>query len=217
MTVTWSMRPSDNWAASDLSSPDWIPLPRDFAGTVWADREGYVSFCARAVTLGHADEDRPEGDRLRERAAATVRDAYDRLVGRVPAHLHFLYWPDGRKPPLPVFVGLWKAEHDREPALAHYSGAADRDALEPPVVEPFAGDHLGEGLRVLRFDRWEEEEGDSDPRLLRATVAYAWRSDAYATDVQLWATTPDVSQLFDALPALDVFARSIRPVPDPGT
>lgn len=217
--LTWSQRPADHWATAEAPSDAWIPLPLDFDGTPWPDATAYAAWAAETVAARHA-ADAPSD--LHDRCEQTIVSAYETLVGTVPAHLHFLYWPDPAKPPLPVFVALWQAEHSTEDALLYYSGARtgeETEGAEPPILEIFISDHLGEGLRVLRFDSFgslgDGSAGSSEALL--ATLGYAWRAEAHAMDVQMFAFTPDLGLLYAALVDLDAFARVIVPTPDPGT
>lgn len=179
----------------------WIPcLPRFPEGY---DRESWAAGCARlwwaASSLPHRD---PDVEGLAARLSAIHRGTY----GRIPCHLAFVHLPDPRLRPLPVYLGIWKPEGDKDAQLRNLTRADDATTARPPITDEFTTQELGSGLRTLRHK--QHDDGS-----LYAALRYAWRSEEHETDLQLWASSDDLGRLQRAIPDIDDFARAITVIP----
>lgn len=212
--MTQVPQPSDNWATIEGAPPTWVPLIPDFTGTPWRDRAEYSRQAAEWVWLAlgsRLDPDAGQREQGIERLAALILDAYGTLPGKVLAHQAFLHIPSLESPPLPVFLGIWKSAGDKNAMLRYFTGADAAETVRPPVIEEFATQSLGSGLRVFMV-----AQPDKDSAELMGTVAYAFRAEQYATDIQLRALSYDLGLLQACLDGLDEFARCIVPTQDPG-
>ncbi|MFG2308816.1 hypothetical protein ACGFS9_09025 [Streptomyces sp. NPDC048566] len=207
----WPHAPSRFGLEAGDPGPAWVALPAVFEGTDWADSAEYAEQMASALVVrqrefvgGRIDDD------LGERAAAQILDVYNRLFDLVEAQYHLLYWPDLRKPPLPVFLGAWKPERDRTSAEVHYAGSFHHLETGGPssIEERFATDSLGAGLRSLAFVPLNADEPE-DPDCLVGVLTYFWRATSRPADVRLVVFTNELGQLYAALPDLDAFARTL--------
>jgi hypothetical protein len=206
--------PSDNWAAIEGAPPTWIPLIPDFTGTPWADRAGYARQAAEWVWLAigsQQPQDAASREQHVERLTTVILDAYESLSGKVLAHQTFLYIPGPEAPPLPALLGIWKSAGARDERLRYLAGADGHDAIQPPDVEEFSTEHLGSGLRVFSVSKPDEDSAE-----LMGTLAYAFRSEAYQTDIQLRAPSYDLGLLQACADDVDEFARCIFVTPAPG-
>lgn len=204
--MEWSMSISPHWAAADCDPDVWLMIPHEIP-EAWPDAETWAVEGAEARW-------RDSGLRYGRRAvgdlAGTLISYHLDVESRAWAHQMFLHLRDPRQP-LAVYLGSWRSEGERAAALRFYSGADDPGASGPPIVERFATERLGAGLRVLaRFPR----HGLSRRR--RTVLSYAWRVEAYETDLCLFTHSLAPDRLHSALADIDGFARGIRPEPDPG-
>ncbi|WP_330308788.1 MULTISPECIES: hypothetical protein [unclassified Streptomyces] len=208
----WTMAPAPYGSLAGEPGPEWVALPAEFTATRWADSSAYAKDIATALVIRQREllGDRNIADDLHTRVADQIRDSYAQLFDLVPAHFHLLYWPDLRKPPVPVFVGFWQPEHDAGSAALHYSGSVEYEEAtgETPIREGFTTDRLGDGVRVLRLVPLKPDD-PRDPDFVLGVLAYHWRTRDPAVDVQLLAFTNELGQLYAALPDLDAFARSL--------
>ncbi|WP_282704215.1 hypothetical protein [Streptomyces sp. CC219B] len=207
----WPHTPSSYGLNAGDPGPEWVALPAVFEGTAWADASEYAEQMASALVVrqrefigGRISED------LHERVTAQILDVYTQLFGLVDAQYHLLYWPDLRKPPVPVFLGAWEPEHDETSAEVHYAGSFHHLKTAGPssIEEPFATDSLGTGLRSLAFVPLNADEPE-DPDGLVGVLTYFWRTKPLPADVRLVAFTHELGQLYEALPDIDAFARTI--------
>jgi len=126
-------------------------------------------------------------------------EAHEGTYGHIPCHLAFAHLPDPRLMPLLLYVGIWEATGVRDERLRMWCLAGDPGAVEPPVVEEFATDSLGTGLRVMRYRHHEDGA-------LYAALRYAWRSEEFQTDLVLNTTAEDLGRLHRAIPDIEAFA-----------
>jgi hypothetical protein len=138
--------------------------------------------------------------------AARLSGIHESTYGHIPCHLAFIHLPDPRLTPLPVYLGIWEQERDREGQLRALTRADDTDTARPPIVDPFSTAGLGSGLRTLRHKQ-------RDSGSLYAALRYAWRSEKHETDLQLWASCDDLGRLQRAIGDIDDFARAITVIP----
>jgi hypothetical protein len=127
-------------------------------------------------------------------------------LAAAPARRTFLWLPGPTSALLPVHLEAYAADGDRDDALRELTRADAAGAVERPIVEPFPSDHLGEGLRVLRY------AVDPKDGAVVLTLSYAWR--AGGLDVLLWLSTFDTSLAFRAMDDVDDLARSVHLVDD---
>lgn len=207
----WPHVPSPHEPEAGDPGPEWLALPAAFEDTPWADAAEYAEQMASALAVrqrefigGQAGED------LHERVAAQILDVYTQLFDLVEAHYHLLYWPDLRKPPLPVFLGVWEPVRDDASAEVHYVGSFHHleTGGKGSIEEEFVTDGLGTGLRSLAFVPVNRDEPE-DPDGLIGVLTYYWRTKTRPADVRLVAFTNELGQLYAALPDLDTFARGI--------
>jgi hypothetical protein len=137
-----------------------------------------------------------------ERLTALLAEIHEGTFGHIPCHLAFIHLPDPRLMPLPIFVGIWESRGERDAQLRMLASADDPEAVELPIVEEFATDRLGVGLRTLRYLQMDEGE-------LYGSLSYAFRVERYETDLRLWTSAEDLGRLQRAIPDIDDFARAI--------
>jgi hypothetical protein len=117
------------------------------------------------------------------------------------AHQVFLHVLSLDLTPLPVFLNIWKSAEDKDTALRGLASADDPAVVQPPVIGDVGTGHLGSGLRVYRVTR-----PDPDSPQLLGIIAYAFRCEEYATDIQLQAVSYDLGFLQACFDGLDEFA-----------
>lgn len=201
------------WPEFDFDPAIWIELPAIWCEETWPDHRAWARDLAESCW---GDFDVDPGEYEVDNLALTLALFAEKLQpDQVPGQHFFLHLPDPRMMPLHVSFDLWDAEGEREAALREMTNADDPDAVEPPVVETFTTEHLGEGLRTLRYCPFDPgPDRPPDPGALFASLNYAWRIDAYATDVRLASSCPDLARLIQIIDDIDTLARGIRLVPD---
>lgn len=199
------------WAKVDYKRSLFIPclaaMPPGYDTRRWA-REFAAAWWAMSG-LPHGEN---EVTRL-ETQLAYIRD---NTYGHLPCHLAFLHLPDPRLDPLPVYLAILAASGERSARLRLLARADDPKVIRPPVIEQFRTDYLGEGLRVLRH--FTDSAGAAETVAggeveVYGGLSYAWRSEAYETDLRLFTASPDLGRLSGAVPDIDELARQIRVVP----
>jgi len=201
------------WPEIDYDPAVWIELPRIWCEETWPDHRAWARDIAEACW---GDSGLVPGEHEVDSLALTLAMFAERLQsGEQPAQDYFLHLPDPRMMPLQVCLGTWEAEGERDVALRELTGADDPEAVEPPVVDTFATQHLGEGLRTLRYCPFDPGSGHPPgPGAIFAALSYAWRVDEHDTDVQLSSSCPDLARLIQIVDDVDTLARGIRIVPD---
>jgi hypothetical protein len=195
----WNPTSKTGWPVVEYDQNIWIPCPPGFPEGV--DQQSWATAFARAwwnaATPGH---DESVVELLADMLAAIHEGSY----GHIPCHLVWIHLPDPRLVPLPVYLGVWESLGDRDTQLRMLAGASAPRVVEPPMIEEFVTDTMGSGLRGMRYQH------DVDDGSLYATLSYAWRSDQFDTDVQLWASCADLGRLHRAIPDIELFAQAIR-------
>jgi hypothetical protein len=135
-----------------------------------------------------------------ERLSHMLAAIHEGIYGQIPCHLAFVHLPDPRLMPLVLYVGVWESDGDQEEQLRMLCLAGDTEAVEPPMVDEYATDSLGTGLRVMRYRHLDDGS-------LYAGLSYAWRSEEYETDLLLFASAEDLGRLQRAIPDIEEFAR----------
>jgi hypothetical protein len=137
-----------------------------------------------------------------DRLAAMLRMIHEDGYANVPCHQIWVYFRDPTALPIPVHIGIWKMDGDREERLLQLSGAGDPDVVRPPFVGPFVTENLGEGICTTRHKRRENGE-------LYVVLAFGFRSEELETDVQVMASTTDLGELRKATADIEDFVRGM--------
>jgi hypothetical protein len=204
--AAWAAATSDTgWAVVDYDPDIWLDMPVVCdPDSTFPDHQSWARGAAQAVWSGqHVDPYEIDS------TALTLTKFAEEFAGfKMRAHQIFLHLPTPRMMPLPVGLGIWKTYGDRAEHVRHMVGADDPNVAEPPVVEDFATEQLGSGLRCLRYIR-----NSLDPANLIVALNYAWRVDDLDTDYRLFASTADLGRLVGYIGDIDNLARAIQPVP----
>jgi hypothetical protein len=184
------------WVQAQGDRRFWIPCPAGFpqghdraswaammAGAWW-ERSGRT-YTATAI----------------EQLAAMLRRIHEQGYAKVPCHQIWIYLRDPAVPPLPVHIGVWKMQGERNKRLRSLSGADDTASTRPPDVTELASDYLGPGIRAMRYRM--RESG------VLAMVGYAFRSEGFETDVQISTATRDLRQFGTAISDIEEFIRGV--------
>lgn len=173
----------------DFNTNHWLELPPRWDTEDWQDIDFWARDHAQLFWRLHGGDPGESGirflaDTLRRFAEAFAPEPFDTRV------LLRMWEPTSM--PLQLFTMVKPAQGDREETLRALVGAEDPDAVEPPVVESFHTELLGEGLRAFRYLRQNDT-----PEVL-AGLRYAWRDDEVGADVVLWTATDDTAQVIRA-------------------
>jgi hypothetical protein len=200
------------WPEIDFDPTVWIELPMVWCEATWPDHRAWARDLAEACW---DDSGLMPGEYQVDNLALTLAMVAERIQSsQLPAQHFFLHLPDPRIMPLQVCLGVWDAAGERDATLRVLTGADDPDAVEPPVVDVFPTQYLGNGLRTLRYCPFDPGPGHPpDPGAIYATLNYAWRVEQHDTDVRLFSSCPDLARLIQAIDDIDDLARSIRIVP----
>jgi hypothetical protein len=184
------------WVQAHGDRRFWIPCPAGFPeghdrgswaqmmARAWWEQSG-LTYTATAV----------------EQLTAMLRRIHEQGYAKVPCHQIWIYLADPAVPPLPVHIGIWKMQGERTERLRSLSGADDTTSTRPPDVTKLATDHLGPGIRAIRY-RMRESGA-------LAMVGYAFRCEGFETDIQLSTATRDLRQLGTAISDIEEFIRGI--------
>jgi hypothetical protein len=196
--VTADLRTSEEgWVRIRPEPRLWIPCPAAFPDGVTLD-----SWAASMAESWLIRAGLPSGGKASAQLAAMLRLIHQDGYASVRCHQIWIYLRDYRALPLPVHLGIWRLAGEKDEQLRALAGADDPDAFRPPVSSPFAADHLGTGLRVLRHRR--NPDGS-----LRAVLGFAFRSEELATDLQVWTWSSDLRLLQRSLGDIEAFIRGI--------
>jgi hypothetical protein len=190
-----SLTSKKGWVRIGYDQKIWIPCLAIFPEGY--DRESYSAEFARLWwAMSGLDHSPVDVERLSHMLAAI----HEGIYGQIPCHLAFVHLPDPRLMPLVLYVGVWESDGDQEEQLRMLCLAGDTEAVEPPMVDEYATDSLGTGLRVMRYRHLDDGS-------LYAGLSYAWRSEEYETDLLLFASAEDLGRLQRAIPDIEEFAR----------
>lgn len=194
------------WIQVDFNRDIWIPCPPIFPDGM--DRESWAAAYSRAWwdSTGRKNLKREIG-LLAETLSAIQENAY-RLLR---CHLAFIHLPDPAMAALLVCFAVWPALGERESQLRMLARADDPVAMKPPIVTDFPTEPLGDGLKVLYYQRSAEDEST-----IIGSLNYAWRSEEHETDVRLFTSCPDLGRLQAAMAHIDDLARATSVVPITG-
>ena len=206
MALAWQLASRKGWVDVDravLTTLTWVPCMPAFPEG--EDRESWAAESAalwwNVSGVEHGDD---EVVALASMLVAIHKDIY--AAGH--SHMAFIHLPDPRLLPLPVQLGIWAMQGDRDEQLRLLVNADDETAVEKPILEEFTTDRLGTGLRCLRYRR-----GGEDGSEINGYLDYAWRSEQYETDLRLFTFSWGLDRLHRAMPDIDELARAISVVP----
>ncbi|GAB2619772.1 hypothetical protein GCM10027168_59900 [Streptomyces capparidis] len=197
-----------SWIDVDYDEDKWLWMP-----TSWGRDEPFDSpkDWARvyADALWELQEEEPADEVVvedLERALAMLAERITEALPRKTPYLNsvYCYVPDPRRLPLPLYVQVWPIEGTREQRLREIVRADDDEAVEKPIVEPFPTEHLGDGLRAVRYFT-DPAEGE-----LACSLNYAWRLEEHGFDLHLWSVTGHLGWLAVAMDDFDDLARTVR-------
>lgn len=202
------------WPEVTYDPAIWIQLPLIWNDQTWPD---YRTWARETAEACWSDFDLEPGAYSVDNLALTLAAFVEKLQpddGSIPLEDFYLHLPDPRLMPLHVSLAVLDAEGDREQALREMTNADDPDAVESPTVEIFGTEHLGEGLRTLRYCPFDPgPDHQSEPGALFAAVNYAWRVEEHKTDVRLHSACPDIARLVQVIDDIDELARGIHLLP----
>jgi hypothetical protein len=193
------------WALASYDKRIWVPcplgLPEGWDHARWAREFAAAWWGLSGLAYG---------DTELEKLTTLLDYIYESTWGpgaTIPCHLAFIHLPDPRMLPLPVYLAILRSLNPKGEELRRLTRADDPAVIEPPIIEDFTTEHLGQGLRVLRY--WHgDDEGE-----VAAGLGYAWRSEQYETDLRLFTASSDLARLQQAIPDIDELARQITVVP----
>jgi hypothetical protein len=185
------------WVKVDLDMRRWIPLPLAFP-----DDHDRDSWTATAAAAWSEQWGLPAGSPEVERLAAMLRATHERANVRVKCHQIWIYLPDRYTAPLPVFIAIWRQSGERDRRLRLLTEADDRASARKPQVDEVTTEHLGTGLRVLRYRAQDKGQ-------LLAFLAYAFRVEEQETDLQVFTATSDLRALTTAGDDIERLVRGI--------
>jgi len=193
------------WAQASYDQRIWVPCPRGLPEG-WDHERWAREFAAAWWGLSGL----PYGETELEKLTTLLGYLYESTWGPgaiIPCHLAFIHLPDPRMLPLPVYLAILRSLNPKDEELRRLTRADDPAVIEPPIIDDFTTEHLGQGLRVLRY--WQGDDAGE----VAAGLGYAWRSEQYETDLRLFTATSDLARLQQAIPDIDELARQITVVP----
>jgi hypothetical protein len=206
MALAWQLASRKGWVDVDrkvLTTLTWVPCMPGFPEG--EDRESWAAESA-ALWWGTSgvEHGKDEVDALAAMLSAIQTDIY--AAGH--SHMAFIHLPDPRMLPLPVQLGIWAMEGERDEQLRLLVHADEPTAVEKPIVEEFTTERLGTGLRSLQYRR-----GGEDGSEIHGYLDYAWRCEKYETDLRLFTFSWGLDRLQRAIPDIEELARAISIVP----
>lgn len=188
--------------------PDlWVVIPSHWGPETWAGPQRWAEDMAQLLWAGL--EAGPDGIRRSEIELASHADFYGGPKPDVPFEvLTYLHLPHPATLALPVQVWV-----DDLNGLTAGQGAEvdDPSAVEAPIVEAFTTEHLGAGLRALRYRQYDTSpDGESGPLALYAVLRYAFEIPTEDAVLIVNATDTDLGRMTQAIDDIDTFVRQIR-------
>jgi hypothetical protein len=185
------------WVRVDPDPRFWIPCPAAFPAGM--DRESWAAEVAAAwweqAGLRYSG---PALTQLAQVFSFTQQHGYT----MVPCHQIWIYLRDPARPPLPVHIGIWKAEGERGNRLRELAGADDQAGPRSPDISDVETPGLGSGLRVVRYRMSRDED-------LIGVLGYSFRSTEFDTDLQIFTRSASPRQLTSAFSDIDDFVRGM--------
>ncbi|MFJ1586172.1 hypothetical protein ACIOC1_23000 [Streptomyces sp. NPDC088197] len=160
---------------------------------------------ARVMAEAHWEDSAltPGPGEVRELAEALTygMERYPRVYPGYGLHFH-LDGPRGN--PLAVYWAEFDIEGELPGELRELTHADAEYAVEPPIVEDFGSEHLGTGIRVMRYFV------DPDDNDITIGLRYAWRVPEHGADVLVMTAAPDPGRVLRAMDDIDAFARALH-------
>lgn len=128
-------------------------------------------------------------------------ERYPRVYPGYELHFH-LDGPRGN--PLAVYCAEFDIEGELPDELRALTHADAEYAVEPPIVEEFGSEHLGTGIRVMRYFVDPADNG------IAIGLRYAWRVPEHGADVLVMTSAPDPGRVLRAMDDIDAFARVLH-------
>jgi hypothetical protein len=180
-----------------LQTLTWIPCMPDFP-----EGQDRQSWAAQSAALWWGASGLMHGKRKLDALAAMLSAIHTDVYAAGHSHMTFIHLPDPRLLPLPVQLGIWAMDGERDETLRLLVNADDPEAIEPPTVEEFTTERLGTGLRTARrhLGRRGEVHGYLD---------YAWRCEEFETDLRLFTFSWSPGRLQRAIPDIEALARAL--------
>jgi hypothetical protein len=184
------------WLSVEYAQRTWIPCPPVFP-------EGFdrTSWAALYAEEWWSRSGRDFGAREVTALAQTLAGIHEYAYASLPMHRGFIHLPELRITPLLVGFGIWQAAGDPAAQLRYLAHADDPAAMDPPVVDEFATDRLGAGIKVLAYTR----KGET----ITGHLNYAWRSEEHETAVRMFTACPDLGRLARVVPDAEQLARGV--------
>ncbi|MEU3895814.1 hypothetical protein [Streptomyces sp. NPDC045251] len=189
-----------SWPHVDYDTDLWMKIPDAWETTPWKGPKQWARHMSEAW-WGDSDLEPTRKDL--KALAATLQACAEQFPGSHPGFDVYLHLPDPRLMPLPVYVGAFEADGDRDESLRALATTEDPYLVEKPLVEDFTTELLGTGLRSLRYTQTEED------RTIVAGVRYAWRAEEAGCDVLVVVAAPDPRRVLGAMADVDAFAERI--------
>jgi hypothetical protein len=203
--ATWGLASKKGWVEIDreyLLRLTWVPCPPFFAAG-----ETRESWAAESAQLWFESSKSPYGRREVEFLAKMFDAIHKDVYGAGHCHQAVIHLPDPHLLPLPVQIGVWAMDGNRDETLRVLVHADGPEAIEPPIVEEFTTERLGTGLKAMHYRR------SRDGKQVHGYLNYAWRSEQYETDLRVFTFSNDLGRLERAKPDLDDLVRAIEIVP----
>ena len=175
---------------------DWIGVPTFDVDDRWQRREGWARELVDAIADGEGVS-REQRDRIESVFAMLAKSVEER--GASASFLRLGDW-DG-----PLVLADLRVESRRSAgtiSVEDYAGAADPDAIDPPVVEPFVTTSGLVGVRCTRY-----LTPDTSVPGVVATRDYAW--EVGETLAALRTATYDLIEFEKSLPQVDALAKTV--------
>lgn len=186
-----------------LPTDVWIGVPGEWTEETWSDHRDWAREVADTVWAGASPGPGQQGP---DHLALSLTMLAESPLLELAWRRTFLWLPGPTSELLPVHLEAYASLGERAESLAELTRADEPGAVEKPIVEPFPSEHLGEGIRVLRY------AADPQDGAVVLTLSYAWR--AGDLDVLLWLSTFDTSLALRAMEDVDGLARSVHLVDD---
>lgn len=192
-----------SWIDVDYDVDKWLWVPGAFGrGEKYSRPKKWARAYAQA--LWELDEAGPDHDDQVKELALVLELFAKRQPTSSPGQQTYLYVPDPRRMPIPLYVQPLRWAEGEEPTLRELVRADEPDAVEKPVVDVFATEHLGEGLRTLRYFT---DPGDNS---LQCALTYGWQLREHDFDLRLYTVNGAVGEMAVAAEDFDELARSVR-------
>lgn len=202
----WALTSKRGWPRIAYDKEIWIPCPREFGPQMsrqeWANGFATIWWEASGFKVGKRELKRRIAG-LEQALLVLQQGIYETQ----PCHSAVIYLPNVDVNPIPVMVAAWDAVNDEETQLRMLVHADEPEAVETPLVEPFAAEKLGTGLKSEYLQR--SKLGPD----VTGVVNYAWRVPELETDVRVFTATPDLGRLQAAMPDIDQLTNTISVEP----